>query len=171
MQIYAYIWWCCFEPETSGIDCMWHRLHIAHVQMQFHPRWNLTAANTPNTLWIKTRTDTSCMRLWLHRPTAVGAFQDYLKNIYFRGRGGAGLFFLHWKHKWVSCYLRSIAWTLPWSHCTTFAHHVITLKDSHVALITINPPQNEMSGVRLYNQWLHSRDSNYLPSSIWVPNW
>ena len=103
----------------------WHRLHIAHVQLQFHPRWNLTAANTPNTLWIKTRTDTSCMRLWFHRPTAVGAFQDYLKNIYFRGRGGAGLFFLYWKQKCVSCYLRSRAWTLKSLHdiCSP-CHHI-----------------------------------------------
>ena len=58
-----------------------HRLHIAHVQMQFHPRWNLTAANTPNTnesklepIHLACDYDRIARQSWEHSKTAWRIF-------------------------------------------------------------------------------------------------
>ena len=125
----------------------WHRLRIAHGQKQFHPRWNLTAAKYSQRKGIKTRPDTSCLRSWGHRWTVVEAvFQDYLKiSTTF---GGSGLFF-RWKENYLSCHLKS--WFGPRSHFTTFAHHVITLKDKRIEQLNITIHHKQEGAV-----WCHT---------------
>ena len=78
-------------------------------------------------------------------------FQDYLKKFIFPGAGGGSFFLLA-----LTALTAKLPELLPKIYSLDLeVRHLLTMlsliKDSHVALITTNPPPNEMSGVRLYN--------------------
>ena len=62
--------------------------------------------------------------------------------------GGSGLFF-RWKENYLSCHLKS--WFGPRSHFTTFAHHVITLKDKRIEQLNITIHHKQEGAV-----WCHT---------------
>ena len=38
LQIYVYMWWCCFEPETSDIDCILHMFKCNFIPGETWPQ-------------------------------------------------------------------------------------------------------------------------------------
>ena len=155
--------WCCFEPETGDI----HRFHIAHhVQREFHPRWNLTAANTSNTNESKQEP----MALACEEDCTAGQSWELYSKTAWRISISAGSFvssYIESKTAWVAAYDLLLG---PWSHCTTFSHHLIRLKDSHLAIWHSSQLiQYRMKwvvwGDTTNDYWLHTKDSNQLPSS------
>ena len=132
--------WCCFEPETSVID---YTLHM--FKGNFIPGETWLQHNTVN---AKESIQDPIRLACDHGAITEQSWKLYSKTTRKISTtfGGSGLFF-RWKENYLSCHLKS--WFGPRSHFTTFAHHVITLKDKRIE--HSNPPQTGRSGVMSYN--------------------
>ena len=154
--------WCCFEPETGDI----HRFHIAHhVQRQFHPGWNLTAANTSNT--NESKQEPMAWPLHANKiasPDSGGSCIPRLPEEYLFPPGV--LFLLALKAK--------LPELPPMIYCLDLevtARHFLTISSDWKAAIWHSSRliQYRIKWVvwsdKINDYWLHTKDSNQLPSS------
>ena len=79
--------------------------------------------------------------------------------------GGSGLFFC-WKQSYLSCHLKS--WFGPRNHFTTFAHHVITLKDRRIEQLNITIHHKQEGAV-----WCHTTNgcTAEIPATCEAQSW
>ena len=133
----------------------WHRLRIAHVQRQFHPRWNCDRSKIQSTQRNQNKTRYVLPAIMGPSPNSRGSciprlpekylptFEKYLPPLGVVDCSSVG------KQSYLSCHLKS--WFGPRSHFTTFAHHVITLKDKRIEQLNITIHHKQEGAV-----WCHT---------------
>ena len=139
--------WCCFEPETSDIECILHMFKGSLI----HPRWNLTAANTPNTNEPKQEP--------IHLPWEYDCIARCIPNWFPGGK----FFLLAWKQNCPSCYLWSIALILKSLHDIFSPSHHIERQPCGIHHNKSNADWNE--SCEEMQLIIHGKNSNHLPSS------
>ena len=122
--------WCCFEPETSVIDYALHMFKGNFIPGEMWPQQNTVNAKESKQDPIRLACDHGAIaeqsgKLYSKTTWKISTHLWKISTTF----GGSGLFF-RWKQSYLSHHLKS--WFGPRSHFTTFAHHVITLKDEIV---------------------------------------